>query len=96
MIHPIVVIQQRIIMGSKTRIWHVRLELETDIGMVVIVTDDDPRTPGVVRFRTITPTAAARQYIRHNLARRLAEGWDRETVEMYRGRTPTIRVVKSE
>src|SRR5262249_35023418 len=53
-------------------------------------------------IRTITPTAAARQYIRHNLARGLEEilvgpdtdGWDWDLVEHYRKKTPEIRVVK--
>src|SRR5262249_43197168 len=78
--------------------------------VVVQVADRDPgglkfRGGRLVRiavpFRTITPTAAARQYIRHNLARRLEEilvgpgtdGYDWDLVEHYRKKTPVIRVV---
>jgi hypothetical protein len=89
--------------------WH---DLVYNCCVVVVVTD---RNPGphrsfqggaivrdVVPIRSITPTAAARQYIRHNLARRLetifvgpgTDGWDGDLVEHYRSKTPVIRVVK--
>jgi hypothetical protein len=58
--------------------------------------------PVALPIRTITPTAAGRQYIRHNLARGLEEilvgpdtdGWDWDLVEHYRKKTSEIRVVK--
>src|SRR5262249_8522034 len=74
-----------------------------DCTVVVEVTDRDPGSRDVIRIRTITPTAAGRKYVRHNLVRRLVEifaapgteGWpDWDYVEHYRKQPPGIRVVK--
>jgi hypothetical protein len=69
-----------------------------------VVTDRHPGRSDALPNRTITPTAAGRKDVRHNLARRLVEifvgpgtdGWDWDLVERYRRKRAVIEVLKGE
>lgn len=92
-------------MGKKTRLWYVYQAFEPDdtspVGrprVIVAVTDRDPGYSHAVRIRTITPTAAGRKYIRHNLRRRLTEIYgpsDLDLVERDSKKKTVIRVFKA-